>query len=177
MDSVRLTCATKPHVGEKWLLKRTRKGLLLLDEEENKILLIPAGEANLRIHLPSFWASRYLVIDAEDEPLLFEPNQKAMAKVRALIEDCADTDPEATAAAYWKKAIRDLLIGGGSFLLGMIITCASFFIAAPDEKFYVMTGLLLVGLVEIIRGIYYAIKSNQYSRMMATDEEEAEEDE
>ena len=91
MNSVRLTCATKPHVSETWLLKRGRKGLVLLDEDEQVVTSIPAGEASLRILFPSFWASRkYLVISGKNgENFLFEPRQKALANIRTLVDDCA----------------------------------------------------------------------------------------
>jgi hypothetical protein len=177
MESVRLTCATKPNVGEKWLLERRRKGLLLLDGDEKVVTSIPAGEAGLRILFPSFWASRAKLVITGDRGklLLFEPGKKTVAKIRGLVEDCIEADPEAAAAAYTSKAIRDLLIGGGSVVLGLIVTAASFIFAAPDGKFYVMTGLLGVGLVEIIRGIYFSIKASRLSQLAESDEEEDEE--
>jgi len=180
MNSVRLTCANKPYTGEKWLLKRTRKGLVLLDEDENVMSSIPAGEAGLRISFPSFWASRVnlVVTIRSGEEFQFEPRKKEIGQVRTLVEDCSEADPEATAAAYRSKATRDLLIGTGSFVLGVIVTCGSFFLAAPNGKFVVMGGLLGVGLFEIVRGIYFAIKASEHSRLAEADQEnDSDEDE
>jgi hypothetical protein len=163
MESVRLICASTPFVGEEWRLKRTRRGLVLLDEEDEVFTKIPAGEASTRIQFPSFFASRSHLVIVADHGLLmwFEPRPRAIERVNAMIEDCIGMDPSGTAASFRSKAIRDLLIGTGSFLVGVMLTCAGFFFAAPDGKFLVMTGFIVVGLVEIVRGIYFAIKAIQ----------------
>jgi hypothetical protein len=169
MDDIRLTCVLKPHQGERWVLTRIRKKIVLLDAAQKTVTSIPVGEARMRIHVPSFLASsRHIVIESFDGTLLqFESKPKTLEKIRALIEECALDAPRATAKAYRKAALRDLLIGGGSFLLGAIVTCASFLFAAPDGKFLVATGLLVVGVVEIARGTYYAIRASQYGRPKA----------
>jgi hypothetical protein len=178
MSSVRLTCAQKPYKGETWLLKRIRKGLVLVDEDDRAVTLIPTGQVGLRIHFPSFWASRSNVVITGDrgEEYHFEPKGKTIANVRALVDDCAEADPAATASAYRRSAIRDLLIGGGAFALGLIITCASFFFANPKGGFALMIGLLVSGLVEIGRGIYFAIKASQHRAVPDADDEAEEDD-
>jgi len=145
------------------------KKLVLLDAAQIRVTSIPVGEARMRIHVPSFLQSRrYIVIESYDGTLLsFEPKPKALENIRALIEECMHDAPRATAKTYWKAALRDLLIGGGSFLLGVIITCASILFTAPDGKFLVTTGLLVVGVIEIARGIYYAIRASQCGRRRA----------
>lgn len=156
MATVALTNALKPHLGEVWHLEQQKKGLLLRSGEE-VITTIKNGEASLRIQFPSFWASRaFLVIHGDGgEFFCFEPKKPEMAKVRELIEDCLDEAPRAAAAAMDRKANRDLLIGGGSLLLGLVITVATFALAAPGGTFVVMTGLLVIGAIEIVRGIYW----------------------
>jgi hypothetical protein len=176
MESARLIYATKPHTGERWILERTRKGLVLLDDDDEVVTSIPTGEAGLRIRFPSFWASNkfLVVVGKKGELFLFEPKPKALDIVRDLVEDCADADPAATAAAFKAKAKRDLLIGGGSFLLGVILTCLSFMFASSNGKFLVMTGFLFVGLFEIGRGIYFANKASQFRRAGEDDHDDDE---
>src|SRR5262249_10470614 len=127
---------------------------------------IPIGEATMRINLPSFLASnRYITIETHDRLVLqFEPKPKAVETIRAMLSEGTVDAPQATANAYWKAALRDALIGGGSFMLGITITCASFLFAAPDGKFLVTTGLIVVGLIELGRAAYYAIRAMQCSR-------------
>jgi hypothetical protein len=178
MESVRLICATSGSEGERWLLKRIRKGLVLLDEDDNVVALIPTGEVSTRIHFPSFWLSRaHITIEVDGAQFLFQPTAKAREKVNALIEDCEDADPAATAASYRSKAWRDLLIGTGSFLLGSIVTCLSFALAEPNGKFIALTGFIVVGLVEIVRGIYFALKASQLRQAAERDDEDDEDDE
>jgi hypothetical protein len=178
MDSARLIYATKPHAGERWILERTRKGLVLLDEDEEVVTSIPTAEAGLRIRFPSFWASnKYLVVvGKKGEQFPFEPKPKALDIVRDLVADCADADPAATAAAFKAKAKRDLLIGGGSFLLGVVITCLSFMFPSSNGKFVMMTGLIFVGLLEIGRGIYFANKASQLGRVRDDDYDDHDDD-
>src|SRR6516165_7834270 len=127
MKPVRLKCTSKPYKGETLHLERIKKGLVLVDERDEDVAMIRSADASVRIQLPSFWASRYLVIAGDDgKALSFEPDAKATARIRELIDDCLGQDPAATAATYRRLAIRNLLIGAGSFLLGAIITCASF---------------------------------------------------
>lgn len=173
MASVRLICTTKPYAGEEWILKRVRRGLLLLDVEDEKVTLIPNGDAGLRIQFPSFWASQSaLVIETGKGKLFaFEPKAKTLEKVKALIQDCTGSDPGAAASAYRSMATRDLLIGSASFLFGVGVTCAGFFLANPDGRFYVLTGFIVVGLIEIVRGIYYAIKAAQVGEAETMEED------
>ena len=61
-------------------------------------------------------------------------------------------------------------------MLGVIATCGSFLFAAPNGKFVVTTGLLVIGAVEIGRGIYYLIKASQLSQSADDNEEDEGED-
>jgi hypothetical protein len=177
MENVRMTFATKPHMGERWILERTRKGLVLLDEDDEVVTSIPSAQAGLRIHFPSFWGSNsfLVVVGKNGDRYSFEAKKKAIDIVRDLVEDCADANPAATAAAFRAKAKRDLLVGAGSFILGVVLTCLSFMFASSNGKFMVTTGLLLVGLFEIGRGIYFANKASHY-RQKADDDVEDDDD-
>ena len=81
-----------------------------------------------------------------------------------MIADCVDADPRATAKTYRNAAMRDLVIGGLSFAAGVVITVIAFTSASPDGRFVVMTGLIFVGLFEIIRGIYYLGQAAKHDR-------------
>ncbi len=164
MAGIKLVSVRKP-AGAIWHLDRDEDGLVLCDENDNVVLSMTAAEAITRIHMPSFWASRYIVIDPDrGEILTFEPKPKSVSQLRELLEECRDEDPGATAAVIRHKATRDLLIGGGALLLGVVVTAVSFATAAPGGTFLVMTGLLGVGVFKIIRGIYGMAKAGNQAR-------------
>jgi hypothetical protein len=156
-----LTCALKPHRGEVWQLDDGDDGLVLLAGKK-VVTVIPHGLASLRVHLPSFFGSRYITVDLGGGNLVcFEPKAKDISRVRQLVEASLNRNPRAAAAALDRKANRDLLIGGGSMLLGLVITVWSFIAAGPGGTFVVTTGLLVVGLIEVIRGIYFKSKAGE----------------
>ncbi len=74
-------------------------------------------------------------------------------------------NPWATVAHFRSLATRDLLVGGGSIFLGVVVTGISFMIAAPGESFLVTTGFLAVGLVELVRGLSFSLKAQKYTRL------------
>lgn len=159
-----LTCALKPHRGEVWQLDDSNDGLVLRAGEE-VVTVIPHAEASLRVHLPSFFGSRYITVDLGGGNLIcFEPKPEDIAHVREFVEASLNRHPGAAAAALDRKANRDLLIGGGSMLLGLALTTWSFIAAAPGGTFLVTTGLLGVGLVEVFRGIYFKTKARERKR-------------
>ena len=100
----------------------------------------------------------------------FASSRRKPKWLKFAIEDSLDKDPEAAAAAMDRKANRDLLIGGGSFLLGSAITVATIALAAPGGTFYVMTGLLVIGAIEIVRGIYWKVQAGK-QRILIEEEE------
>lgn len=161
--AISLICV-RPNAGEVWDLDDGEAGLVLRAGEQ-VVTVIPGGEASLRVQLPNFFGSRYITIDLGRGNLVcFEPKPETVAQVRALLGETVSQNPDATAASFDKKANRDLLIGGGSMLLGIVITAWSFLAAAPGGTFTVTTGLLGVGLVEIIRGIYFKSKASESKR-------------
>lgn len=155
-NGVRLIGAAKAYAGEAWQLSPTDDGLVLYDEDGERATKIPDADVSLRIVFPSFWASvRHLIIvDKDGDRLEFQPDTRAVARVRELVEQCLYRDPEQAARTMRGKAVRDLAIGGGSFVLGCCITAGTFLAAGPKGTFYITTGLLVVGLIEIIAGSF-----------------------
>lgn len=162
MDSVELVFAHKPRQGEIAELEQKGDVLVLHDSDGAVVTQVNGADAILRIHLPSFWGGRYITIDQENaEMLCFEPKPEAKKQVRQLIQDCLSRHPVEAAAAMRQKGKRDLLIGGGALLLGGAITAVSFSATSANGKFMVMTGLLAVGVFEILRGVYWMVKASK----------------
>ena len=172
MKPVRLIFAVAPHQGETVYLEKTSKGLVVRDEDGEVVTKIPNGEVSTRVHFPSFWASvSFLMLEKEDgTPLQFQPKPKTLAAVRKLVEACINTDPRATAATYRRKAIRDFIVGTVTLVLGAVITVAMYLVAPPRGTFILMTGLLVAGLAEIIRAIYFGFKAVQHARAAPEDQ-------
>ena len=59
-----------------------------------------------------------------------------------------------------RKGSQSLLVGGVCLFLGIGITFVSFAAAADNERFYIMTGLLGVGVISLGRGIYWMMKAS-----------------
>lgn len=172
MDSIKLIFAKKPRQGEVCYLKPLGEELALLDASDKLVARINRDEAMLRIHLPSFWSSRYIVIDGDDGNVIcFEPKPKAIEKLQAMFEGMASAEQSGgMAQACYRSGMRDLLIGGGSLVLGIILSVISFNLAAPGGSYWVMTGLIGVGIIEILRGISNLTKSDNLRRMASSQE-------
>jgi hypothetical protein len=161
MDRVTMYCV-KPYRNVKFSLVPESDDLLLCDGMNKVVASMPASEANQHIQLPSFWSSRYIVIKSDaGETLCFDPNPKVVGRLRELLDDSADRDPDATAAAMQRRGIRDLAIGGGLFLLGVAVTIGSFAAAGPGGTYVITTGLIVGGLVEMIRGIIWLARASR----------------
>ncbi len=180
MPKVRLIRAEKPRKGTEWLLVTTRRGLQLRNEEDVAVLNVPAAEAGLRIKFPSFWASvRYLTILDEDGTMfLFEPDKKTVARVQELVAECLGDAGQDAVAALRRHANRSLLIGAGLFVAGVVLTIVSMMTAKPEGEYFIMTGLLGVGLISVVRGIYLHVKAGHLQSQVPPEmDDEDEEDE
>jgi hypothetical protein len=136
--------------------------LILRDGTDNVLASFRAAEATLRIRPPSFWGSRFILIDVgQRDPLCFEPSAEAVSRVRALIGHVLEQNPVEAATAMRRKGTRDLLIGGGSLGLGLAITAWSFGAAEPGGEFVITVGLIVVGVVEVLRGAYWMVKAGR----------------
>jgi hypothetical protein len=173
MEKIRLAFAEKARNGVPAFLEQSSDGLLVRDKDGKVLTAIPNDEASSRVRFPSFWASvsNLEFIKEDGNPLQFQPEAKTLASVKEMIYGCIDSDPRGTAATYRRKATRDLLIGGGSFTLGVVITVVTMVMAPPEGSFTVMTGLLLVGLFEIGRGIYYWLEAAKHEKAADQDED------
>ncbi len=169
---VRLIGAAKPYAGEEWQLRPTDDGLALFDEEGDRVTDIPDAEVSLRIVFPSFWASirHLMIVDNNGHQLEFQPDSQAVARVRKLVEHCLYRDPENAARTMRGKALRDLAIGGGSFILGTCITAGTWLAAGPKGTFYVTTGLLLAGIIEIVRGLIWLLRAARLGAIAAEED-------
>lgn len=54
-----------------------------------------------------------------------------------------------------------MLFGAGALLLGGAITAVSFSATSANGKFVVMTGILAVGVFEVLRGTYWMVKASK----------------
>jgi len=144
--------------GQTCFLSLEDDEVVLRDGEDEVLTSFPAAEANQVIRLPNIIDNANIVIG---EDLAFEPKPEAVRAVRELIDDCLHANPEAASAAMRRKGIRDLIIGSVAFLLGIGITVWTFVSAPPGGTYYVMTGLIVVGIFEIIRGIYWMAKAGE----------------
>jgi hypothetical protein len=177
MESVRLISQTAGSEGEEWRLKRTRKGLVLLDEYNNVVTTIRTGEAGVRVLFPNGFNRSHIVIEAEGAQLLFEARPRTLEKVRAMVEECVEADPLATAKAYRGKAIRDLIIGALSLVFGVTVTLVTILLAEGGRGSLILTGFIVVGLIEIVRGSYFAYQAHLYYQKAPARDDDDDEDE
>lgn len=56
-----------------------------------------------------------------------------------------------------KKGIVNLAIGAGIAILGGLMSYASYSNARPGEKYTIYTGLIVIGVVDAVCGLYYLI--------------------
>lgn len=165
MPALKLIKAQKPDKGEVFTVSTSKTSLLLKDAADELVLKIPFAELGQRVHFPSFWASVAFItlMDAKGKPWCFEPKPKAVERLKEIVANCLDRDAGGAADVYRKSGLRDLLIGGGSFLLGVVITVGSLLSTQDGQTFVVTYGLIGVGLIEMIRGGYYLVKAGQLS--------------
>ncbi len=150
-------------------LVATLDGMELLDTEGGVLTTIPIDEAITRIHFPSFWTTSYLKIEWEDKdlPYFFHPKKDAVYRIRRLLERSLKTHPEQVIATMRRKGIVGLLVGAGCLVLGIGITFVSFAAAAPNGRFFIMTGLIVFGLFSIGRGIYWMLQVSHHKSALA----------
>lgn len=64
---------------------------------------------------------------------------------------------EARIEALRRRGIKTVAIGVGFFVLGIIITGVTYATAAPGQTFVVTTGLFLIGVFNMARGLFRVI--------------------
>lgn len=53
-----------------------------------------------------------------------------------------------------KKALKEFLVGAGVAAAGGIITAISYSTAKPGERYTIYTGIIVLGLVYAVHGLY-----------------------
>lgn len=167
-----LTGVETPVKGKRCYLEATEDGIDLLDEAGELLTHIPSSEAETRIHFPSFWATKYLRIDWEKkyEPFYFEPRSDVIQQIRDLLQVALELHPEEVLASMRAKGWTSLLAGGVALIAGIAITMATLSMAKPGGTYYVMTGLLGIGLAGICRGTYWLIRAAKLSSQLQKQE-------
>lgn len=161
MSEVSLIYSEKPHKGEKWTLEQTSEGLNLYDQEDQLVTLIPNVDAGQRVKFPSFLASvaKLTIIDDDKNYHLFESDKETLAQVREMVTARLS---QAGSAPLRKKALREMMIGAGLFVLGLALTIVSLLSADPGGRFFVMTGLLVFGFAGMVKGAYDYVKAGKF---------------
>jgi hypothetical protein len=166
---ISLTCAQKPNAGQVWQLQPTKDGFELRDAGGELVTTIPAAETGYRFRFPSFWASvRYLeILMPEGGAHYFEPNKATVAAVKEQVDEALGLDPAGAAAALRRKALPALGIGVLALVAGLGTTAYSYMNAAAREgggNYYVLTGLIGVGVFSLCRGLMWYARAARLSR-------------
>src|SRR5690349_13119969 len=139
----------RPNKGQHASLEfdEDRDRFVLLDED-NVAARIAAVEAVLRIHLPSFSSSRYIVIDGDrGETLCFEPDERAIHRLKQLIARCLDQYSS-------KGQIKNRILGGVGVVWGGAILVYGFLTGVPQGRgAYAaggIAGLVFGGLLFVV---------------------------
>jgi hypothetical protein len=164
-----LTHAKKPYEGQVWQLQRTADGFDLLDADGESITTVSAAEASYRFRFPSFWASvTFLEVQTPDgDTFYFKPEKATVAAVREQVDEAVGADPAGAAKALRRKAGPAL--GGGLLALGagVALTAFTYMQAAAQPgggRYFVMTGLIGVGLFATCRGVMWYVKAGHLDR-------------
>jgi hypothetical protein len=164
-----LTNAKKPHEGQIWLLLRTADGFELRDDANELVTAIPTAEAGYRFRFPSFWASvTYLEVQTpKGDAFYFKPDKATVAAVKEQVDEALGLDPAGAANALRRKAWPAL--GGGLLALvgGLGATAYTYLQAAAQQgggRYFVMTGLIGVGLFSTCRGLMWYAKAGRLDR-------------
>ena len=80
-----------------------------------------------------------------------------------------------------KKALKEFLIGAGVAAAGGIITYISYSTAKPGERYTIFTGVIALGVVYAVHGLYrmafpLGLKKSDKSTEAAVEEKTADED-
>lgn len=81
-----------------------------------------------------------------------------------------------------KKALKEFLIGAGVAAVGGIITFISYSTAKPGERYTIFTGIIALGMVYAVHGLYrmafpLGLKKSNKSTEAAAEEKTVEDDE
>ena len=167
MDAIKLIFAKKPRKGESCFIKVAGDKLELLDSSDDLVASIDCAEALMRIQLPSFWTSRYIVIEDDEETFCFEPKPKAVERVRSLIKRLkSEGHTSGMAEATHRTGMWNLLLGAGLMVFGIILSVISYTLAAPGGTYLVMTGLITGGIILVVKGINYLSTADNLRRKM-----------
>ncbi|HEX4590013.1 MAG TPA: hypothetical protein VH120_08800 [Gemmataceae bacterium] len=164
-----LTYAQKPFAGQVWELHRTGDGFELRDAGGELVTTVPAAEAGYRFRFPSFWASvTYLeILTPKDGAHYFKPDKVTVAAVKEQVDEVLGIDPGAAAKALRRKAAPAL--GGGLLAIaaGLALTAFTYLQAATQPgggRYFVMTGLIGVGLFSTCRGLMWYARAGKLDR-------------
>jgi predicted Zn finger-like uncharacterized protein len=176
MKPIKLVFVNKPHKGKIGTLQLDGDTLSLHNPSDQPLFSFHRDEALLRIQFPSFFTTRYIVIkDDSGDPVCFEAKPKAIEKLQNMLEQFKkDGKGRGMANVMHQSGKRDLLIGFGSLILGVVVSVISYSMAAPGGTYVVMTGFIGVGLVEIFRGISHLSHSDKVRRTASRQESESE---
>lgn len=181
MSATKLRVAEGADKGRVWLLTRTRAGLVLRDQDGDVVQTMDAGTVSQRFRFPSFWFSiLHITIKGEGATeYLFEAKKEKIARVKSLIAECVEQNPDAAAAVMRKRGWRDLIYGSGSFLFGLVVTVA-ILAGSGDRKpehggsggaVMVPGGFIVVGVGQGLLGAYWLYRAATVPRS-ADDEPE-----
>ncbi len=124
----------------KWSANNSERGVRL--NLKGKLVVMGSDGDNV--------VSTYDAIDAKDFFANLDTRLKEIATAKQVKAVADKKDGR-------KKGIINLCLGAGIAALGGILTAASYNNARPGETYTVYTGLIAIGLVDAVIGLYYLI--------------------
>ncbi len=167
-DAILLDCVTKDSRGE-WVMELYPERALLHWPEAGFTGQIPSPEAEAAIKLPGFGESRsQLIVELPGRPLTFRNPGADVRRVRRWLDVVlALTRPERLGEVR-RGGLRDLAIGVGLILVGVLATWISF--KAVERKggtYFIFHGIALVGVVFAVKGISGLVRHRRLLRVIA----------
>ena len=98
----------------------------------------------------------------------FDVDRSDLQEIKAYLdESVVAAGPEAV-RAVGNRALRDLLLGVGAVVLGIVVTVASFLNAAQNPeggRYYITFGLIVFGLVLFGKGVYGFVRHSHLQKL------------
>lgn len=167
--AISLECLHKDHKGKTWTLDLEGDPVTVKDESGTVVWEMPANVAVSQFQMPSFSDSiKYFGILFGKEIRQFDVSKEGLKEIKTFLnKSVLSAGPEAVAAVR-NKAIRDLLLGAGCAIGGVVLTVASYQDVAqkPEGGKYTVTyGLVIFGLIMLVRGVYGFVRHGQLKGM------------
>lgn len=171
--AVPIRCIGRGRDGQVWSLDLGSEKVVVRDAAGATLAELLPEEAVLRFQMPSFTQSvKYFNITLGDGPQSFMVSKEGLAEIKAFTNrTIASVGPEAV-QAVWKRAIRDTLIGAACTVGGIVLTIGSFILAANNPqggRYFITWGVVLFGIVMLVKGIYGMIQYGQIKRFAEQD--------